>query len=339
LGGGGGGGGAGGGGAAGGGQPAFADAAAARAFLKDYVPAEDYIKPFDDAKIMPFAAHLKTKVDGFGKQFPEGWRQLIAGDNAEHMKTLERFQSPKALYESYGALRAKMASGELKPVTPFPDKGTADEQNAWRAANGVPLAAEEYIKTLKLPDGVVLGDDDKTVVDGFAKSAHAAHMPPAHVNATVAWYLQEKEARAAARAEAEDQRRMQTEDALRSEWGPDYRGNVGRVKALLEGLPKELAEGLSGARLADGSMVMNNPHALKWLVDVSRQFNPAGVVLPGSGGTQIQSVEEEIKGIEKVMREDRGTYNKDEKKQQRYRDLLSAYEKMAGHAWGSKKAA
>ena len=313
-----------------GGGASFADAAAGRTFLQEWVPDADLLKSVPDDKVLQFATHVKTRVDGFGKQFPETWRQLVAGDNAEHLKTLERFQSPKALYESYGALRAKMASGELRSITPFPEKGNDAEKTAWRAANGIPEAAEEYVKGLKLPNGIVVGEADKPLVDGFAKRAHERNIPPAAVNEAISFFLEEQSNRAAAASEAEAGRRMATEDALRAEWGADYRGNVARITALLDGAPKGVKEVILGARGPDGGMIANHPETLRWLVDIARQTNPAGIVLPGSGGNLAQSIDEEIKEIEKFMREDRTAYNKDEKKQGRLRDLYDARDRAKG---------
>lgn len=322
--------------AAGGGgqQAAFADSASARTFLGDYVNDADFLKAVPDEKVVPWATHVKSKVDGFGNQFPEKWRNLIAGDNAEHLKTLERFQSPKALYDSYGALRQKMSSGELRAVTAFPDKGTPEEQTAWRTANGIPDKPEAY--NVKFGEGLTVGEDDKPVIESLKKAAHANHMSPAHLNATASWFLQEKATRAEARATKDDEFRAQAEDALRTEWQTDYRGNVARIGALLDMAPKGVKEAISGARLADGTPMGNHPDVLRFLVDLSRQVNPAGVVLPGAGGNMSQSVEDEIKGIETTMRENRSKYDKDEKMQARLRELYTARDKLQG---GSKKAA
>lgn len=327
------------GGAAGGAQAPFADAAAARTYLADYVPDADVLKGVGDDKVVPFATHVKGKVDGYGKQFPAAWRDLIAGENKDRLKTLERFQSPNAMYDAYEAIRQKMSSGELRAVTPFPEKGTDQDKMAWRAQNGVPETAEDYVKGLKLPEGIKLDDDDKKTVESLSKAAHAANMSPAHVNATVAWFATEKGSRMAARAEAEEGRRMAAEDALRAEWGQDYRGNVGRIQAFLEGAPKGIGEMISGARAPDGSMLLNNPAAAKWLVELARATNPSGVVLPGAGGDIAASVEGELKQIDQKMKTDRVAYNKDEKLQARYRELLDHYQRMNGHAWGEKKAA
>lgn len=322
------------GGNGGGAQAPFADAATARGFLKEYVNDEGVLKAVPDDKVVGWATHVKTKVDSFGNQFPEKWRDLVAGDNVEHKKTLERFHSPKALYESYAALRQKMSSGELKATTAFPDKGTPEEQAAWRAASGIPAKPEEYLAAFKAPEGVEMTDDDKAVLGKLSASAHASHLPPSAFNATASWFLAEKQVRADARADKDDEFRATSEDTLRAEWGTDYRQNVARIGALLDTAPKGVKEQLAGARLSDGSRFGDHPEVLRFLVDISRQVNPAGVLLPGAGGNLSQSIEDEIGGIEKTMRENRSKYDKDEKMQARLRELYGAREKLQG-----KKAA
>lgn len=312
------------GGAQGGAAPgggSFADVNAARAFVKDLIPDDSLVSAIPDDKAIGFASGLKARMEDAGKQFPADWRKMIAADNPDHLKTLERFATPKALYDSYGALRAKLASGELKPVTPFPEKGTAEEQTAWRLTNGIPESPEKY--EVKLSEGRVLGEEDAPMVESFKKYAHEKNMPAAAVSAALDFYAQDRERLAADRAKANAQFKAQAEDTLRSEWGPDYRGNLGRIQMLLGNAPKEVSSLIAGSRLADGTPFGNHPGVLKWLADLSRQVNPAGVMIPNDG-TMAKSVEDEIATIEKTMRENRTAYNKDERMQARLRDLYDA---------------
>lgn len=317
-----------------GGQPQgpFADANAARGFLKDYVPGEDYLKAFDDTKVMPFAAHLKTKFDDMGKAFPADWRKMVAGDSPEHLKTLDRFATPKALYESYNTLRAKLSSGELKPVTAFPDKGTAEEQASWRSINGVPNAPEEYLKDFKLPKGVKeMTEDDKSVFESLTKTAHARHLPTSAVHAQAEWFLAEKQARAEKRAENDGAFREQSEDLMRAEWGNDYRANTGRIGALLDTGPAGIRDLLAGARLQDGTKLGDHPDWLRFFADVSRQLIPGGVVIT-DGANIGKSVADEIASIEKTMKTNRKAYDKDESMQKRLRELYSARDRLGKKA-------
>jgi hypothetical protein len=313
-----------GGGQGGEGQPSAADA---RAFLAEYSD-PDVLKSVPDDKVVPWYARVKGKVDEFGKSFPAEWRKLVAGENPEHLKTLERFQSPKALYESYAALRGKLSSGELREMTPFPEKGTPEQQTQWRTINGIPEKPEDYKP--QLPQGAKLTDDDQAVIAGMAKAAHAAHMRPEHFNANVGWYLQTKNERAQALHDKNLEVQDATEETLRAEWGADYKGNIARIEGLLDMAPKGVKETVANARAADGTALLNNADFARYMVDLARQINPAGVVLPGSGGNMSQSIDEEIKGIEELMRTNRSEYNRDEKKQARLRDLYDARDRLRG---------
>lgn len=311
----------------------FADANAARAFVKDYVPGDDYHKAFDDTKIIPLAAHLKTKVDEFGTRFPANWRDQFAGENKDNLKTLERFARPHDVFNSYTALRTKLADGSLRPVEPFPANGAPEAQAAWRTANGVPQTSDDYVKNLKLGTGFKIeSDEDKGIIKGFADYAHKQHLPQGAVDSMVNWMFESRRSGEETRIAQDQQQQREAEDALRTMYGPDYRGNTGRIGPFLDTAPEGVKDTLMAARGPDGRMLMHNPKAVDWLVTLARQINPAGVVIPGSEGNLTQSIESEIKTIEAKI----GTqeYIKDEKMQARLRDLYDGYSKATGKQWG-----
>lgn len=256
--------------------------------------------------------------------WPDDWRTQIAGDNAESLKTLERFTSPKAMYESYASLRQKMSSGELKPNTQFPEKGTPEEQNAWRQANGLPESPEKYDLTLK--DGLVIGEEDKPVIDDFLKAAHAAHTPPGAVKAAVQWYFNTVKQQQEAQAESDRQDKQANDDALRSEWGNEYRPNLNRIHGLLDTAPQGVKDELLGGRLANGKAIGNSPEVLRWLASLAIQINPATTLVPGVPNTEV-AITDEIAKLEGLM-SNRGseywTGPNAEKNQKRYRDLITA---------------
>ena len=72
----------------------------------------------------------------------------------------------------------------------------------------------------------------------------------------------------------------------------------------------------------EGRAIMNIPEVLQGLAEVARKLNPVAQLAPSTGRTPSETLDDEIAGIEKVMREDRKAYNKDEKMQARYRELL-----------------
>ena len=81
---------------------------------------------------------------------------------------------------------------------------------------------------------------------------------------------------------------------------------------------------------------MNIPGVLQGLAEISRKLNPVNQLVPKTGGTAQQTLEDEITDIEKFMRDDRKAYNKDERAQARLRDLYQI--RLDHEARGNKTA-
>jgi len=257
--------------------------------------------------------------------WPDDWRSLISPDK-QHEKTLSRFASPQAMFDSYMSLRQKLDSGEIKAATPFPAKGKPEEQATWRKEHGIPEKPDDY--SLAFKDGLVFGDEDKPFVDEFLAAAHQSNTPPEAVNSILHWYNDTREKAMQKQAESDSELLHETEDALRSEWGGEYRSNINILSGLISTMPEESRDLFVGARLADGRALMNVPTIARWLLGVSRELNPMHTVVPGAGANMASAIEDEIAGIEKLMRTNRLEYNRDEKKQARYRELLGARERL-----------
>lgn len=264
--------------------------------------------------------------EGAGKAFTwgDGWREHLAAGDEKVMARLQRFNTPGDIFQSYRAMEQRMSSGELKSALPKDAK--PEEVTKWRQENGIPEVPEKY--DLKFDDGLVIGDDDKPVIGEFLKVAHAANLTNDQTKGAVKWYYDEIERQLAERQEQDKTAEKNAQDALRADWGNDYRGNINRVHALLDMAPTGVKDALLNGRMADGTPVGSHPDMLRFLSMVSRQLNPVGTVVPGAGANIGNAIEDEITAIEKTMREDRKTYNKDEKMQARYRELLSARERL-----------
>lgn len=259
-----------------------------------------------------------------GGTWGNDWRAKIDKDG-KHSKTLERFASPNALLDSYIALRQKVDSGELKAATPYPEKGKPEEQAAWRKAHDIPESPEGY--SLKFSDGLVIGDEDKPVVDDFLKMAHSTNATPAQVNSMLHWYYTTQENGMLAREEADTNYLRESEDSLRAEWGGEYRTNINIIRGLVDTMPESIRDNFMQARLGDGTVLMNNPDMARWMVHNARQINPVATVVPGAGANMSKAIDDEITQIETVMRTNRKEYNANPKMQARLRDLYEAREK------------
>lgn len=253
----------------------------------------------------------------------EDWRQTLAKGDEKALKRLERFQSPEDIFTSYRALEQRLSSGELKPNTPFPDKGTAEEQASWRQERGLPISPDKY--EIKLKDG--MEEADKPIIESFAKAMHGHHLDSTQLAAAIEWNRTFLGEQADLREQADAQTKQKTEDALRADWGSDYRTNISLRDGLLATAPADFVDSFMHGRLADGTPIMNSVSANKWLVSMAREINPVTTIVSNAGANISGAIDTEIAAIEKTMRENRKAYNADAKMQERYRQLLGARDK------------
>ena len=254
----------------------------------------------------------------------DGWREQLAKGDEKVLGRLQRFNTPEDIFTSYRALEQRMHSGELKSALPKDAK--PEEIAKYRTENGIPETPDKY--NLDLGDGLVVGDEDKPIVDGFLKAAHESNMRNEDVKTALGWYYREVERQTEERAKLDEDIKTKTEDALRADWGQDYRTNMNRVNSLMATMPADVRDLFMHGRLSDGTPVGASPGVLKSLALWHRQINPTHTIVPGDGANIGSAIDDEIKTIEKAMRADRKAYNKDEKMQARYRELLGARSRL-----------
>jgi hypothetical protein len=249
---------------------------------------------------------------------------------------LGRYQSPKAFLEAAKKDREAIRN---KQVPKLPDNPTEDEVKAYRAELGVPDDPKGYME--KLPEGLVVGDDDAPFVSTFMEQMHAANAPPGMVNAAIEAYYDIVEEQTAAQAEADQGHQAQATDILRQEWGGDYRRNLNAMHGFLETLPGDVAAVFKHARVPvfgqDGSPtgetmpVGYSAPIINWLVEQALERNPLSRVAPGNGTAQAESVATELANLKKMMGNRNSEYWKgpnSEKNQARYQQLIEAQTKM-----------
>ena len=196
---------------------------------------------------------------------------------------------------------------------------------------------------LDLGNGIVVGEIDKPLVDDFLKVAHSAHLTNDQNKAVLKAYFAVQEKVTEARNQEDLRLSEECEEALRPEWGKEFRANLNRVTQMLDrvggaeqiktaqGKDESLTAMILHGRLADGTPIGSSPAALKLLLGVALLENPAGALVPAGSGPA--GIENSIAEIEKFMKTNRAAYNKDEKLQARYRDLLEAQEKRRQASW------
>lgn len=241
--------------------------------------------------------------------WPDDWRVKIAGDNEKMQKYLDRFNSPADIAKSGLDFREKISRGEYKRAVAAP---TDDEvaMSEWRAENGIPETADKY----SVPEGVIFGEGDQPVVNEFLKKMHEHNTPDEYVTPALSWYADLQKTTLEHEAELAKNDKIQTEEALRAEWGHEYRANYAEVENFVQTRFPDIADAL-----------LSNPDTVKEMAAISREINPAVTLFPNSNNPN-QSIDDEISSIESKM----GTraYQEDPKMQQRYQELLVAQSKV-----------
>jgi len=262
------------------------------------------------------------------------WRDGFAGEDKDFRKRLDRFADPSALARSYREMERKLSSGELKAApAAFPDKGTPEEQAAWRKDQGIPPDPKEY--KVELPSGMVLGEADKPGVERLTAFAHKNNWTPQQLNGVLAAYYNEADAVKAQREEADATHHDQSDALLRQDWaGADYKRNLQAINNFLDTGPKEVKERLMGGRTAEGRLIANDPVMLKWLAQVALDANPAAALLP-TGSQNMQGVGTRLDQLKTLVANRTSEYYKGpnaENLQAEYRNLLDVQERMKTRA-------
>lgn len=248
--------------------------------------------------------------------WPDDWVQQYAGEDESKTKILSRYASVPAALDGLLAAQQKIRSGEYKTTLPFPEKGTKEDQDAWRDQMGIPKDYKEYKFEGEF------GDDDKVFLETFQKYAHEKNIPQNHANELINFLIDQDE------KEAEEDRKRDQElvqsasDKLHIEWGNNFRRNMNLINQFLDHGGEGLRDKLLKGRLADGSPFTSDPAVMKFLIDTSMKINPTATVVPGDGANISGQVDDELENIEKLIRSDSPKYWKDEKMQQRYRELI-----------------
>lgn len=282
------------------------------------------------------AGGADTAAGGSGTdaiKFPENWREGLAAGDVKNIEKLSRYATPQAVANALLSVQARISAGELRSNVPFPEKGTDKEKAEWRKEQGLPETHDKY--ELKLRDGMTVPAEDKERIGSFTKAMHDRNASPAAVNQGIEWYYDEVARVTAERAEKDTTSVQATRDALVAEMGiPEFKTNMNLVNGLIETMPTAVKDLFKGGRLADGTPLFGgNVDVFKGLAEWARQINPVTALVPGAGANTASAINDEIKKIETLMREDRPAYNKDAAMQRRYQQLLEARD-----ASGTQKA-
>ena len=256
--------------------------------------------------------------------WPDDWREKMAGTDEKFLKRLQRMKSPNDVAQ-WGKNAEKQWKQGADP-DPFPKEGTDEEKSAWRKTRNVPNEPGEYLKDFSLPDGLVIGENDKPIVDDYLSTAHQMNLPPEVVRQNLEWYFKMRDGEIQKRTEKDVQDKSTIVETLRAEMGSDFKKYLGAAYELLESAPDGVLEALTESRMADGMKLGNHPQIVRWLSQMALELNPAAAVVPGGGATAMASVQSRMTEIEGIMGQDRNRYYR-EGLDKEYQRLVEVTEK------------
>ena len=256
--------------------------------------------------------------------WPADWREKASKGDEKIAKRFSRYASPEAALEALVSAQNRISAGELKPV--LGKNATPEQVAAWRAEVGIPESPDKY-------DVGQLNDTQKEAFGILFKHAHETNQTPAQVKAVATAWAEIQQRAAEARFENDKAGEKLAEDALREEWGVEFRRNWNVIDNMLSTVADAKAKDLIlESRAPDGTKLGSKPEVIRALLSLALIQNPAGVVVPGSGDNPMKGVESRIAEIESMMRTNRKAYNdpKISGPDGEYPKLLAAREKMKG---------
>lgn len=211
--------------------------------------------------------------------WPEDWRDKLAGGDDKLKNLLGRYTAPDAFAKAFKELRA--AYDSRKPTKEeagdLPENATDEQLAAWRKAKGVPEKPEDY--EFEVPEGKELNDGEYEILMDFAKTMHGKNMPASTVKEISSWFLEYEETVAQKNADRAYQARMDTEERLRAEWGPDYKANVNLMSNVLQEHLGTKASDFLSMQMVDGSRIGDNEVFIRLMADMARKVGGSAAEL------------------------------------------------------------
>lgn len=236
--------------------------------------------------------------------FPENWRELIAGGDEKKLAILKRYEGFDKFGNAHFGLVQRISSGEFKASKPKPTGANVDPEalKAWRAEQGLP----DSVEVIKFPlmEGVKMEDLDaggKSRVAAFTKAFFDNDLTQAQVDGLMGVYNQMQASELQAQATQDAKLADETEDALRADFGTQFKPTILATKKFLSDTFGELADPLALARLPDGRRIMDVPVIAKAFASIARL---SGIDMNETGdGTAGKTVDARIAEIEGYMSE------------------------------------
>jgi hypothetical protein len=251
---------------------------------------------------------------------------MAKGDDAA-VKRLERYKDPEAVFEALVNAQKKIDSGVIK--SKLADNATPEQIAEYRKENGIPEAPDKYDTTL--PNGLVIGEADKPVVDDFLKYAHGNNWTPAQVKQGLEYQFARQEAMRVDNENKDATFKQESTAELGKRYGGDFKRNISHVDRFLDEFPPGVKEKVLGARLPNGRLAGSDPDYIDFLYQQALFRNPIATMMGGNSEAQVKAAETRLQELIKLSGDPNSAYNKGagrEKLRAEHLELIDGIEKI-----------
>lgn len=302
--------------------------------------ATEQAKPDATANAQPKAQTGESIFDGLDQpegeapartapNWPENWRDLAAGGDEKLAKVIARYQSPAGLAKALANAQDMIRSGELKRG--LPKDASPEDVAKWRKENGLPEKPDAY-EIPKVP-GIEI-EANHPAMQSFKEAAFKANMSPEQFQMAAGWYAETLRSVQEERAAQDKAARIETEEALRAEWGTEYRPNMMLADRFLNSELGEMKAQFLAARLPDGRSLGNDPAVIKFLAKMALEADGGVGLIRGDANT-AKDIDGRLSELTAMMNSPdpakRAAYWS-EKIQSEERELIARKEKLSARA-------
>ncbi len=232
-------------------------------------------------------------------------REQLSGGDEKLLNHLGRYKSVDAISKAFREAR-QAAQNAGKSIT-LGDKATPEEVKAYREAYGIPEDAAAYPGDFRAD--FKPSDADKAILGEFKSAMHAKNVPPQAAAAALDWYQDFAQAQQQELDGNLVKVAKETQNALRSEWGGEYDGNIGAIQELMTSqLGKEGFDEMMGMRLMDGSRLQDNAKFVKMMAQISTDYYGSNAIFNGDIETTSKTIDEKLADYRKMQTDEPEKY-------------------------------
>jgi len=235
---------------------------------------------------------------------PIDWKSTLDPTIKDH-PSLKNFKTPGDVAKSY--LEAQRLIGKKGVPLPSKDADPLDDtkRKDWDTVYdtlGRPSDPNAYeLPKVEYPAGFPKVPEE--TVKGFKELSHKIGLLPHQVKALYQWQHEQAMNGVNQNTEAQATSLRTSEQELRKEYGKAFDSNLSIAKGLLKKFgSNEVLAGL------DSSGFGNNPHFIRFMVKVAKQFGEDGNTLVGETQSAILTPQEAQAEVDKIMADKSGAY-------------------------------